>query len=174
MSQNPLYHDIILEHFEFPRHKGACQCPDASSRGANAMCGDDLLISVRLDSEAEALDEVCWEGRACAIGEASASMMSEAVSGQPKGEARRWVRTVKGLVTGRDSEVDPDLELGDLEALEGIRQYPVRVKCALLAWEALDEALHLAEQKRATHGGDDSQGGPPEARSSPSVPARRD
>ncbi|HEX2326614.1 MAG TPA: SUF system NifU family Fe-S cluster assembly protein [Chloroflexota bacterium] len=178
MSQNPLYHDIILEHFEFPRHKGACQCPDASSRGANAMCGDDLLISVRLDSEAEALDEVCWEGRACAIGEASASMMSEAVSGQPKGEARRWVRTVKGLVTGRDSEVDPDLELGDLEALEGIRQYPVRVKCALLAWEALDEALHLAEQKRATHGGDDSQGGlgvsPPEARSSPSVPVRSD
>jgi nitrogen fixation protein NifU and related proteins len=174
MSQNPLYHDIILEHFEFPRHKGACECPDASSRGANAMCGDDLLISVRLDSEAEALDEVCWEGRACAIGEASASMMSEAVSGQPKGEARRWVRTVKGLVTGRDSEVDPDLELGDLEALEGIRQYPVRVKCALLAWEALDEALHLAEQKRATQGGDDSQRGPSEARSSPSVPARRD
>ena len=107
MSQNPLYHDIILEHFEFPRHKGACECPDASSRGANAMCGDDLLISVRLDSEAEALDEVCWEGRACAIGEASASMMSEAVSGQPKGEARRWVRTVKGLVTGRDARSTP-------------------------------------------------------------------
>jgi nitrogen fixation NifU-like protein len=146
---NPLYHDIILEHYEYPRHKGACARPDATSRGANAMCGDDLLVSVRLDEDAASLAEVCWEGRACAIGEASASMMSEAVTGQSTDEARRWVRTVRGLVTGRDEEVAPDLELGDLEALEGLRQYPVRIKCALLAWEALDEALGQAERMRA-------------------------
>ena len=145
---NPLYHDIILEHYEFPRNKGACTCPDASSRGANAMCGDDLLVSLRLNGAADALEEVCWDGHACAIGEASASMMTEAVTGQGKDGARRWVQAVRGLVTGRQDEPTGDLELGDLEALEGIRQYPVRIKCALLAWEALDEALSLAERAR--------------------------
>jgi nitrogen fixation NifU-like protein len=149
MAANPLYHDIILEHYEYPRHKGACTCADATSRGHNAMCGDDLRVSVRLDPQAGALEEVCWDGHACAIGEASASMMAEAVSGQPGNEVRRWVKTVRGLVTGRPEEMAPDLDLGDLEALEGIKQYPVRVKCALLAWEALDEALGLAERKRA-------------------------
>jgi len=148
-TQNPLYHDIILEHYEYPRNKGMCSGADATSRGANAMCGDDLRVSLRLDDDAAALEEVCWDGHACAIGEASASMMTEAVTGRPKEEARRWVRTVRGFVTGREDEVAPDLELGDLEALEGIRQYPVRIKCALLAWEALDEALGLAERKRA-------------------------
>ena len=145
---NPLYHDIILEHFEFPRNKGACTCPDASSRGANAMCGDDLLVSLRLNGAADALEAVCWDGHACAIGEASASMMTEAVTGQDKDGARRWVQAVRGLVTGRQDGPAADLELGDLEALEGIRQYPVRIKCALLAWEALDEALSLAERAR--------------------------
>jgi nitrogen fixation NifU-like protein len=149
MAANPLYHDIILEHYEYPRHKGECSCPDATARGANAMCGDDLRVSLRLDPRATTLEEVCWEGHACAIGEASASMMAEAVSGQPKDEARRWVKTVRGLVTGRPQEMAPDLELGDLESLEGIKRYPVRVKCALLAWEALDEALGIAERKRA-------------------------
>ncbi len=146
---NPLYHEIILEHYEYPRNKCACEGADATARGANAMCGDDLLVSLRLDAQGQALEEICWEGRACAIGEASASMMSEAVQGQSNAEARRWVETVRALVTGRDEKRDADLELGDLESLEGIRMYPVRIKCALLPWEALDEALGIAERKRA-------------------------
>jgi nitrogen fixation NifU-like protein len=147
---NPLYHDIILEHYEFPRNKGTCTCPDATSRGANAMCGDDLLVSLRLDGAADHVEQVCWDGHACAIGEASASMMTEAVGGQDRAGARRWVHAVRDLVTGRQDAPAGELELGDLESLEGIRQYPVRIKCALLAWEALDEALTLAERARAT------------------------
>jgi nitrogen fixation NifU-like protein len=143
---NPLYHDIILEHYEYPRNKGTCVGADATSRGANAACGDDLLVSLRL--EGEHLGDVCWDGHACAIGEASASMMTEAVGGGERPAARTWIRTVRGMVTGRADEMDASLELGDLESLEGIRQYPVRVKCALLAWEALDEALSIAEQKK--------------------------
>ncbi|MDQ3702705.1 MAG: SUF system NifU family Fe-S cluster assembly protein [Chloroflexota bacterium] len=148
-NENPLYHEIILEHYEYPRNKCTCEGAEGTARGANAMCGDDLLVSLRLDVKGEALEEVCWGGHACAISEASASMMSEAVQGQSNAEARRWVETVRALVTGRDEKRDADLELGDLESLEGIRMYPVRIKCALLPWEALDEALGIAERKRA-------------------------
>ncbi|MGH2370455.1 MAG: Fe-S cluster assembly sulfur transfer protein SufU, partial [Chloroflexota bacterium] len=133
VTANPLYHDIILEHYEYPRNKGTCEHPDATSRGANAMCGDDLLVTLRLDEPGQAVDEVCWDGHACAIGEASASMMTEVVKGGEKEQARRWVKTVRGMVTGKSEEMDAALELGDLESLEGIKQYPVRVKCALLA-----------------------------------------
>jgi nitrogen fixation NifU-like protein len=147
-APNPLYHDIILEHYEYPRNKGACADPDATSRGANPACGDDLLVSLRLDGDKDAVDEVQWDGHACAIGEASASMMTEVVTGGGRPAARNWIRTVRAMVTGKPAEMDRSLELGDLEALEGIRNYPVRVKCALLAWEALDEALTIAERKK--------------------------
>ena len=150
VGSNPLYHDIILEHYEYPRNKGACEPVDATSRGANAACGDDLHVSLRLDPGSQAVADVCWDGHACAIGEASASMMTEVVKGGPRDDARRWVRTVRGLVTGKPQEMDPALELGDVEALAGIKNYPVRIKCALLAWEALDEALAIAETKRGS------------------------
>lgn len=146
-STNPLYHDIILEHYEYPRNKGTLDHPDGASRGANAMCGDDLLVQVKLRDDA--VPEVAWDGHACAIGEASASMMAEAVEGCAKDEARRLVKSVRGMLTGKAEEADGEAELGDIAALEGVRQYPVRVKCALLAWEALDEALTLAEQKNS-------------------------
>lgn len=148
-SDNPLYHEIILEHYEYPRNKRLLEAPDALARGANASCGDDLLISIRLTGDGRAVDQIGWDGHACAIGEASASMMSEVVAGCDEPAARRWIRSIRGLVTNKPEEIDPALDLGDLESLEGVKRYPVRVKCALLAWEALEEALTLAEQKRA-------------------------
>lgn len=144
-ATNPLYHDIILEHYQFPRNKGLLTQPDASSRGLNASCGDDLLVSVKLTDEK--CPEIGWDGHACAIGEASASMMAEAVEGQGTESAHRWVKSVRGMLTGKGGDVDSGLELGDLESLEGMRNYPVRIKCALLAWEALEEALNVAEGK---------------------------
>jgi nitrogen fixation NifU-like protein len=160
-ESNPLYHDIILEHYEFPRNKGLVDDPDATSRGANVLCGDDLLISLRLNTDGECVDAVCWDGHACAIGEASASMMTEAVQSGRVDAARRWVRTVRGVVTGKPADVDTSLELADVEALEGVSKYPVRVKCALLAWEALDEALSIAEQKRGSAGTSSVSAGTP-------------
>jgi nitrogen fixation protein NifU and related proteins len=144
-TTNPLYQDIILEHYEFPRNKTPLEKPDATSRGFNSSCGDDIMVSVKLADEK--CPEIGWGGHACAIGEASASMMSEAIEGNGVDNARRWIKTVRGMMTGKSDEVDPTLELGDLESLEGIKNYPVRIKCALLAWEALDEALKIAEGK---------------------------
>lgn len=141
-SANPLYHEIILEHYEYPRNKGLLADADATSRGDNPTCGDDLSVSVKVGCVS--CPEVGWDGHACAIGEASASMMAEAVEGKGTAEARRWIESVRGMLTGKVTPPD----LGDLESLEGIRRYPVRIKCALLAWEALDEALTLAEGKK--------------------------
>src|SRR5207247_1861280 len=104
MAANPLYHDIILEHYEYPRNKGEIERADATSRGANAMCGDDLVVSVRLDEPGAAVEDVAWNGHACAIGEASASMMTEAIKGGQNADARRWVQTVRGVITNKPEE----------------------------------------------------------------------
>ena len=147
-TANPLYHDVILEHYEYPRNKGLLADADATSRGDNPTCGDDLFVSVKVGCEK--CPEVGWDGHACAIGEASASMMAEVVEGKGTDEARRWIQTVRGMLTGKGAA--PHAELGDVEALEGVRKYPVRIKCALLAWEALDEALTIAEGKGKGNG----------------------
>jgi nitrogen fixation protein NifU and related proteins len=149
-TANPLYHDIILEHYEYPRNKGLLADADATSRGDNPTCGDDLFVSVKVGCEK--CPEVGWDGHACAIGEASASMMADAVQGKGTAEARRWIGTIRGMLTRGTGDKVSGTELGDLEALEGIRNYPVRIKCALLAWEALDEALTLAEGKNKGNG----------------------
>ena len=147
-AANPLYHDIILEHYEYPRNKALLADADATSRGDNPTCGDDLSVSVKV--ACETCPQIGWDGHACAIGEASASMMAEIVEGKGTEAARRWIQTVRGMLTGKGGA--PHAELGDLEALEGIRNYPVRIKCALLAWEALDEALSIAEGKSKDNG----------------------
>lgn len=147
MASNPLYHDIILEHYEYPRNKGTLDQADAASRGANPMCGDDLLVQVKLQDGS--VPAIAWDGHACAIGEASASMMAESVEGCSCPDAHNWISTVRGLLTGKREAMDSNLELGDVASLEGVRNYPVRIKCALLAWEALNEALRLAEKKSA-------------------------
>jgi nitrogen fixation NifU-like protein len=150
-TSNPLYHDIILEHYEYPRNKGLLENADATSRGDNPTCGDDLFVSVRV--RGEKAPEIGWDGHACAIGEASASMMCETVEGTGTGNARAWIKRIRRMLTGKSDALSEAgdsgelSELGDLESLEGIRQYPVRIKCALLAWEALDEALTRAEGK---------------------------
>ena len=143
MPLDELYKDIILDHYEYPRNKGriehtTCTCAD----GDNPICGDSVDVCVSLDDDH--LVAVAFEGRGCAISQASASMMTEAVEGQAVADVQRWYRTVHGLLTNHPDEIDPELDLGDLEALEGVRQYPVRIKCALLAWEALRVALRQA------------------------------
>lgn len=143
MPLDELYKDIILDHYEYPRNKGriertACTC----AGGDNPVCGDTVDVCVLLDNDH--VEAVAFEGRGCAISQASASMMTEALEGKAIEEAQRWYQTVHGLLTNHPDEVDSDLELGDLEALEGVRQYPVRIKCALLAWEAFRVALRQA------------------------------
>ena len=143
MPLDELYKDIILDHYEYPRNKGQIESTTCTCAGGdNPICGDSVDVCVSLDDDHVAA--VAFDGRGCAISQASASMMAEAVEGKAVADVQRWYRTVHGLLTNHPDEMDAELDLGDLEALEGVRQYPVRIKCALLAWEALRVALRQA------------------------------
>lgn len=143
-----LYREIILDHYRSPRHKGRVEDPDISARGYNPLCGDDIEITVRLNDGR--IDAVAFDGHGCSISQASASMLTEAVMGKPLAEALELAVGVRAMFTG-EAEIDPE-SLGDLEALQGVKRYPVRIKCATLAWNALQVG---AENEGA--GADDSE-----------------
>ena len=132
-----LYRDVILEHFAHPTHAG--ELPDAQikAQGDNPLCGDTLTFHLRLDDGR--LSRVRFHGTGCAISQAAASMLAGALEGKPVAEARRIVAAMKALMQGQSPEASVDL--GDLEALAGVRKFPVRVKCAALSWNVEERGL---------------------------------
>ncbi len=135
-----LYRDIILDHYRHPRHRGHLESPDATHEGLNPLCGDEVTVEVKVNGMK--LADIGYTGSGCSISQSSASMMTEAVEGKSVAEARRLISDFTAMMRGGE-DIDPD-SLGDLEALSGVRQFPVRIKCATLAWHTLDEALNAA------------------------------
>ena len=138
MDIRDLYRDVILDHNRSPRNFGRLEPADAVAVGHNPLCGDALSLTVRLNGER--LSEIRFNGQGCAISVASASMMSEAVTGKTLAEVETLYREVHALLTG--SAYQPTLPLGKLMALGGVREFPARVKCASLCWHTLQAALH--------------------------------
>ena len=139
-----LYREIILDHHRTPRNRGELPPPAAHAVGHNPLCGDE--IDVYLQVEDDVVKDVKVGGQGCSISQSSASMMSQAIKGKPIAEVRALVRRFKGMMSipdedGNIVEPDPDVKLGDLVALEGVVKYPVRIKCAVLSWNTLLEAL---------------------------------
>ncbi len=132
-----LYQETIMGHNKSPRNFGRLEPADATADGHNPLCGDRLSVDVRFDGEA--LAEVMFSGDGCAISKASASMMTDAVKGRDKDEARRLYEEFHKLVT-REGEADEKL-LGKLKVFAGVGEFPARVKCAALAWRTLVAAL---------------------------------
>ena len=130
-----LYREIILDHYRRPRRKRAVAPADRTIEANNPLCGDEIDLTLRFDGDA--IGDIGFEGRGCSISQASASMLCEAVAGMPGEAARGLAERFRGMLQGADGDED----LGDLEALRGVRAYPVRVKCATLAWNALLQAL---------------------------------
>ena len=130
-----LYREIILDHFRNPRHKHTVAPADRTVEANNPLCGDEIDLSLRFDGDA--VGEIGFTGRGCSISMASASMLCEAVTGLAEQDARSLAERFRAMLQGADD----DRDLGDLEALRGVRAYPVRVKCATLAWNALLQAL---------------------------------
>lgn len=130
-----LYREIILDHYRRPRHKHAVAPADRAVEANNPLCGDEIDLTLRFDGDDIA--EIGFEGRGCSISQASASMLCEAVAGLPAGDARALAHRFRDMLTGDGDDSD----IGDLEALSGVRAYPMRVKCATLAWNALLQAL---------------------------------
>jgi nitrogen fixation NifU-like protein len=145
MALEELYREVILDHYRNPRNKGHLEHPQASAQGVNPLCGDEITIEVSF--EGDKVSEVAVEGQGCSISQSSASMMTEAIKGKSREEIGELVgrfRQMMSLDEGDDPGLDPERPgaiLGDIEALQGVRQYPVRIKCASLAWNTLLEAL---------------------------------
>ena len=143
-----LYREIILDHYRTPRNRGELPPPAAHAVGHNPLCGDE--IDVYLQVEGDIVTDVKVGGQGCSISQSSASMMSQAIKGRPVAEVRALVRRFKGMMSiedqGDDDDkvADADIKLGDLEALQGVVKFPVRIKCATLAWNTLAEGIGQA------------------------------
>ena len=136
-----LYREIILDHYRTPRNRGELPPPARHAEGHNPLCGDE--ITVYIDVDGDVVNDVKVSGQGCSISQSSASMMSAAIKGRSVAEVRALVRKFKGMMsieTDGDEPAD-DVPLGDLEALQGVVKFPVRIKCATLAWNTLLDAL---------------------------------
>lgn len=135
-----LYQEVILDHNRRPRNFGALAAASHSARGHNPLCGDKVVVY--LDVEGGEVKDIAFEGSGCAISMASASLMTEALKGRPLAEAEELFAEFHRLVTSRPGEpVEVPPMLGKLAAFAGVRDYPVRVKCATLPWHTLKAAL---------------------------------
>ena len=132
-----LYRDLILDHYRHPRNRGNLEQPSARVDGYNPLCGDEVELELLFDDDV--IEDVAFKGRGCSISQASSSMMTDAIKGRSKAEAQALVTAFKRMMT--DPEETPPAELGDLEAFQGVAKFPVRVKCATLAWNALEQGL---------------------------------
>ncbi len=147
-----LYREIILDHYRSPRNRGELPSPPACRvEGFNPLCGDEIVVF--LDVHDGRVADLKVSGQGCSISQSSASMMSAAVKGKTVEEARALVRAFKGMMSIHEHRLDADgqeeeravaetgVELGDLEALQGVVRFPVRIKCATLSWNTLTQGL---------------------------------
>ena len=137
-----MYREIILDHYRAPRGKNKLKVFDFHSDGSNPSCGDELEMDVQVgDGVVKNIHVGC---KGCAISVASGSMLAEIVKGKPIGEVKRIAGLVKKMLKGEDVEIPEDIE--DIDALQGVRKFPVRIKCALLAWVTLIEGIENYEK----------------------------
>jgi nitrogen fixation NifU-like protein len=139
-----LYQEVIFDHYKRPRNFRALPGADCHAEGHNPLCGD--RVTVYLKTRDGVIEDVSFEGSGCAISTASASLMTEVLKGKPLAEVERLFAGFHAMVT--DAAPGTYAELGKLEVLSGVREFPARVKCATLAWHTLNAALH--QQASAT------------------------
>ena len=143
-----LYREIILDHYRTPRNRGELAPPARMAEGHNPVCGDE--IQVYLDVQDGVIADVKIAGQGCSISQSSASMMSSAVKGKKIDDVLALVKRFKQMMSIEEEdatgEVDTSIKLGDLEALQGVVKFPVRIKCATLAWNTLIQALDSPER----------------------------
>ena len=138
VSLTSLYQELILEHYRNPRNQRKLADSTAEARVANPVCGDEITVQILLDGER--IEDVAFDGHGCAISQASVSMMTDLVKGSERSEAIRLANLFSDMMQGSEG-ASSDRSLGDLRALEGVSKFPVRIRCALLAFDALREAL---------------------------------
>ena len=146
MSTEELSREIILDHYQNPRNHGRVAEPTVANRGHNPLCGDEVELSLHISDDH--IDEIAFSGRGCSISQASASMMTESVKGHRLEEAEAVVQSFTRKMASREPP-PADLE-EELDALQGVKKYPARVKCALLPWTTLRETVDLYRHREPT------------------------
>ena len=145
MTTEDLSREIILDHYQNPRNHGRLEQPTVANRGHNPLCGDEIELSLAIDAQEERIRDIAFTGRGCSISQASASMMTDAVKGMQLSEAEEAVQQFTQRMGNRQPP-PTDLE-EELDALQGVKKYPARVKCALLPWTTLRETLDLYRKR---------------------------
>jgi nitrogen fixation protein NifU and related proteins len=143
-----LYQETILDHYKRPRNFGELPGADRKAEGYNPLCGDRETVYLKLDGDV--LKEVRFRGTGCAISTASASLMTDSVRGKTRDEAEALFEKFHELITGEPSGRTDGPPLGKLEVFSGVREYPVRIKCATLPWHTLKAALNGEEEPVST------------------------
>ncbi|HJP28007.1 MAG TPA: SUF system NifU family Fe-S cluster assembly protein [Dehalococcoidia bacterium] len=138
-DMDELYEAIILDHYRSPRNTAAVDEPDIDLEVNNPFCGDEFHIQLKIENDA--VSAIGITGRGCAISQASASLLAELVEGKSSTEVQAAVDAVRRLLKGEEITDEETDILGDIEALGGVRKFPVRIKCALLSWVGLGDAL---------------------------------
>jgi nitrogen fixation protein NifU and related proteins len=137
VSLDELYREVILDHYRTPRNKRKLAPADIDLERNNPLCGDEIAIHALVKDGLIA--DVAFEGQGCSISQASASMLTEQLKGKSLEEAEATVLKFRGMMSGKEDPTED--ELGDLVALKGVVKYPVRIKCAVLAWDTLQEGI---------------------------------
>lgn len=132
-----LYRDIVLDHYRTPRGNKTLDHCDVQNDGKNPLCGDEVTLCLKL--QGDRIEDLALRTRGCSICTASGSMLAETLTGKTCEESQSLIAAVKHMMHGEAADTETDL--GDLEALSGVRKFPVRVKCALLPWTTLEDAL---------------------------------
>lgn len=147
MSSNnldTLYRQVIMDHYKNPRNRGIIEDDSLTINMNNPTCGDRIQLTMKVENDL--VVDTKFEGEGCSISMSSASMMTQAIKGKPIDEALQMAHMFSDMMQGKDIEVDEDLDLGDIEALQGVCKFPARIKCATLAWKAMEKALHEEEK----------------------------
>lgn len=140
-SLDEMYRDIILDHYRSPRGHEPLPMADFSIGGHNPSCGDELKLSVKIEDDT--VKDIYIDCKGCAISTASGSMLAEVLKGKSVAEAKKIATIVRRMLKGEDVDIPDDL--GDIDALEGVKKFPVRIKCALLAWVTFMEGMENYE-----------------------------
>jgi nitrogen fixation protein NifU and related proteins len=138
MALDELYQEIILEHYKKPRNQGLLNNADIKVEGKNPFCGDEVEIALKINGDN--VENATFEGSGCAISQASASLMTEKIKGKTVTDVRQLISDFRNLVKGENTKVNAE-DLEELLALQGVSEFPSRIKCALLAWNTLLQGL---------------------------------
>ena len=137
MSLDDLYREVILDHYRNPRNKRPLDGADIDLLHNNPLCGDEISVRVKLADGV--VEDAAFEGQGCSISQASASMLTDKIKGMKLDDVEGLVLEFRGMMAGKEGADDD--ALGDLVALKGVVKYPVRIKCAVLAWDTLQEGV---------------------------------